>query len=204
MTAYPSYNPNNSSGLLGGLIASVPSSVATILGAVAVGIVGIGALGYGINYLRNGGTLKGLFQLAKSKAGSIQQFTNEVPLPDSMKKGLQRAESITKDACKAVEDPHAALQHVTGGLELPSRLTSSLGLSPQSFPPQLTSISQHPAYSSTPFEPPTDLHSVVTAVNQFASPVEPLVSQTATIEVSAEHVQAIQAYLASKGAPAAP
>ena len=208
MTAYPSYNPSNGSGLLGGLIASVPSSVATILGAVAVGIVGIGALGYGINYLRNGGTLKGLFQLAKSKAGSIQQFTNEVPLPDSMKKSLHQAETLAKDpraqmAMQAIEDPHAALQRATSGLELPSRLTSSLGLSPQSFPPQATSISHHPAYSSTPFEPPTDLHSVVSAVNQVASPVEPLVSQTATIEVSAEHIDAIQAYLASRGAPPA-
>jgi hypothetical protein len=60
MTAYPSYNPNNSSGLdmLSGLIGQAPSSVATILGAVAVGIAGVGALGFAVNYLRKGGSIK--------------------------------------------------------------------------------------------------------------------------------------------------
>jgi hypothetical protein len=73
---------------------------------------------------------------------------------------------------------------------LPPQLTSVL-------PPQVTQVlSNHPAYSDIPFETP--LHQVVTAVSNSAPVVEPLAPQMATLEVSAEQVEAIQAFLATK------
>lgn len=231
MTAYPSYNPNNTSGLLGGLIASAPSSVATILGGVAVGIAGIGAIGFAVNYFRKGGSLKGLLQIAKSKEAEMTAM-----LPPSMKAKVEQAKADPRlqTALQIAEDPSKALallppslqatveqvkadprlQTVLQVVEDPSKvvqtLTSALPPSVQqlasALPPQLSSVvppqlsqvlSNHPAYSDAPFETPV-LHQVVTAVSNSAPIVEPLAPQMATLEVSAEQVDAIKAFLASK------
>lgn len=211
MTAYPSYNPNNASGLLGGLLANAPSSVATILGGVAVGIAGIGAIGFAVNYLKKGGSLKGLLQIAKSKEAEMTAM-----LPPSMKAKVEQAKADPRlqTALQVAEDPNKALALLPPSVQqlahaLPPQLTQVL-------PPQLTSVlppqlsqvlpaqlthvlSNHPAYSDVPFEAPPTLHQVVTAVSNSAPVAEPLAPQTATLEVSAEHVEAIQAFLASKG-----
>ena len=231
MTAYPSYNPNNASGLLGGLIASAPSSVATILGGVAVGIAGIGAIGFAVNYFRKGGSLKGLLQIAKSKEAEMTAM-----LPPSMKAKVEQAKADPRlqTALQIAEDPNKALtllppslqatveqvksdprlQTVLQVVEDPNKvvqtLTSALPPSVQqlasALPPQLSSVvpsqlsqvlSNHPAYSDAPFETPV-LHQVVTAVSNSAPTVEPLAPQMATLEVSAEQVDAIKAFLASK------
>jgi hypothetical protein len=216
MTAYPSYNPNNESGLLGGLIASAPSSVATILGGVAVGIAGLGAIGFAVNYFKKGGTLKGLLQIAKSKEAEMTAM-----LPSSLKAKVEQAKADPRmqTALQIAEDPSKAVQTLTSALPpsvqqlaqtLPPQLTSVLPpqltsvLPPQLtqvLPPQLTQVTQvlsnHPAYSDIPFETPV-LHQVVTAVSNSAPVAEPLAPQMATLEVSAEQVEAIQAFLANK------
>jgi len=195
MTAYPSHNPNNETGLLGGLIASAPSSVATILGSVAVGIAGIGAIGFAINYFKKGGSLSGLLQMAKSKEGEMTAM-----LPPSMKAKVEQAKADPRlqTALQIVEDPSKAMTALPPSVQqlahaVPPQLTQVL-------PAQLTQVlSTHPAYSDAPFETPV-LQQVVTAVSNSAPVAEPLAPQTATLEVSAEHVHAIQAFLASKGA----
>jgi len=244
MTAYPSYNPNNASDLLGGLIASAPSSVATILGGVAVGIAGLGAIGFAINYLKKGGTLKGLLQIAKSKEAEMTAM-----LPSSLKAKVEQAKADPRlqTALQVAEDPTKALALLPPSLqatveqvksdprlqtvlEVANDPSKAMALLPpsvqqvaQSLPPQLTQIlppqltsivppqltqvlpaqltqvlNNHPAYSDVPFETPV-LHQVVTAVSNSASTaVEPLAPQMATLEVSAEQVEAIQAFLASK------
>jgi len=208
MTAYPSYNPNNESGLLGGLIASAPSSVATILGGVAVGIAGLGAIGFAVNYFKKGGTLKGLLQIAKSKEAEMTAM-----LPSSMKAKVEQAKADPRlqTALQIAEDPSKAVQTLTSALPpsvqqlaqtLPPQLTQVLPPQLTSvLPPQLTQVTQvlnnHPAYSDIPFETPV-LQQVVTAVSNSAPVVEPLAPQMATLEVSAEQVEAIQAFLASK------
>jgi len=214
MTAYPSYNPNNESGLLGGLIASAPSSVATILGGVAVGIAGLGAIGFAVNYFKKGGSLKGLLQIAKSKEAEMTAM-----LPPSMKAKVEQAKADPRlqTALQIAEDPSKAAQTLTSALPpsvqqlahaLPPQLTQILPPQlTQVLPPQLSQVlpaqltqvlSSHPAYSDVPFETPI-LHQVVTAVSNSApTAVEPLAPQMATLEVSAEQVEAIQAFLASK------
>jgi len=212
MTAYPSHNPNNESGLLGGLLASAPSSVATILGGVAVGIAGLGAIGFAVNYLKKGGTLKGLLQIAKSKQGEMKAM-----LPPSLKAKVDQVEADPRfqTALQVAEDPTKAVQTLTSALP-PSVQQLAHAVPPQlaqvllpqltsGVPPQLSQIlpaqlTHHPAYSDAPFEASPTLHQVVTAVSNSAPVAEPLAPQMATLEVSAEQVEAIQAFLASKGA----
>jgi len=234
MTAYPSYNPNNSSGLgmVGEVLASAPSSVATILGGVAVGIAGIGAIGFAINHFKKGGTLKGLLQIAKSKEGEMKAM-----LPPSLQAKVEKAKADPRlqTALQIAEDPSKAtqllppnLQHLaespivqqlTHGVspsveqvvqslppvvqQLTHALPPSVQQLTQSLPPsvqQLThSLSAHPAYSDAPFESvPQTLQQVVSVVSQNAPAVEPLAPQTATVELSAEHLEAFKAFLASK------
>lgn len=201
MTAYPSYNPNNNSGLdmLAGLIGQAPSSVATILGGVAVGIVGLGALGFAINYLRKGGTIKGLFDIAKSNAGAAKNFLDKAPLPDSLREKVKQAEAAAADpraqaALQAVQDPHAAIQQAVNSVGLPPSLALNLS---QILPPTLTPVPA-PLPASTPL-PASSVSIPVLQQLASADSAAPLAPQTATIEVSAEHIEAIKALLASKG-----
>jgi hypothetical protein len=216
MTAYPSYNPNNSSGLdmLSGLIGQAPSSVATILGAVAVGIAGVGALGFAVNYLRKGGSVGGLLDIAKSKRGDLQKFMKEVPLPDSVRQKVdqanEKAEALTHDpraqlALQAVQNPNAALQQAVSSVGLPPNLTQVL-------PPNLTASllpASVSAVLATAPSPPTLLGSEVSipVFQQIASTVQktpeaptsiPLAPQTATVEMSPEQLAAFQQFLRSK------
>jgi len=245
MTAYPSYNPNNSSGLgiLGGVLASAPSSVATILGGVAVGIAGIGAIGFAVNHFRKGGTLKGLLQIAKSKEGEMKAM-----LPPSLQAKVEaaKADPRVQTALQIAEDPSKAVQLLPPNLQhlaeapLVQQLTHGIppsvqqvvqslppvvqqvvqslppvvqqvvqSLPPvvqqvvQSLPPSVQQVAQslsaHPAYSDAPFESPvSSLQHVVSVVSQNAPAALPLAPQTATLEVSAEQVEAIKTFLASK------
>ena len=96
MTAYPSYNPNNASGggLLSDIISSVPSSTATILGGVAVGLVGLGAVGFAANYLRKGGSVSGLIGLAKENQAKAMNLVNQLPISQELKNKLEHPESL--------------------------------------------------------------------------------------------------------------
>jgi len=248
MTAYPSYNPNNSSGLgmVGEILASAPSSVATILGGVAVGIAGIGAIGFAVNHFRKGGTLKGLLQIAKSKEGEMKAM-----LPPSLQAKIDQAKADPRlqTALQIAEDPSKVTQLLPPNLQhlaespivqqlkqgvppsveqvvqsLPpsvQQLVQSLppvvqqltqGVPPsiqqvmQSLPPSVQQVAQslsaHPAYSDAPFESvPQTLQQVVSVVSQNAPAVEPLAPQTATVELSAEHLEAFKAFLAAKTVP---
>ena len=96
MTAYPSYNPNNASGggLLSDIVSSVPSSTATILGGVAVGLVGLGAVGFAINHFRKGGSVSGLIGLAKENKAKAMGLVNQLPISQDLKNKLEHPESL--------------------------------------------------------------------------------------------------------------
>jgi len=96
ITAYPSYNPNNASGggLLSDIVSSVPSSTATILGGVAVGLVGLGAVGFAINHFRKGGSVSGLIGLAKENKAKAMGLVNQLPISQDLKNKLEHPESL--------------------------------------------------------------------------------------------------------------
>ena len=94
MTAYPSYNPNNATGGLAGILSSVPSSTATILGGVAVGLVGLGAVGFAINHFRKGGSVSGLIGIAKENKAKAMGLVNQLPISQELKNKLEHPESL--------------------------------------------------------------------------------------------------------------
>jgi hypothetical protein len=103
MTPYPSYDPTNGTGL-SALLAQLPggSNTATILGGVAVGLAGIGAIGFAVNYMRKGGTLKGLFGLAMANADKAKGLINDLPLTAEQKAALNNPTSLLPAEAQAL------------------------------------------------------------------------------------------------------
>jgi hypothetical protein len=109
MTAYPSYDPTNGTSLLANILSVAPSGTATILGAVAVGVVGLGAVAFAINYLRKGGSISGLIGIAKANQGKLQGLVKDLPISDEMKEKLANPEkALPPDAQKALAIATAA------------------------------------------------------------------------------------------------
>ena len=93
-TAYPSVVPNGTGADLATIVAGLlpaGSPIATILGSVAVGIAGLGALAYTVNHFRKGGSVGGLINDIKSQKGAITKAANMLPLSDAQKAKLNAA-----------------------------------------------------------------------------------------------------------------
>jgi hypothetical protein len=91
-TAYPSVG-SNASGLLSSLgdLTSSASPTAIILGSVALGIVGLGAVGGLVAYMRKGGTVGGLIAKVQENKGAMAQFANALPISAEQKAKLTGA-----------------------------------------------------------------------------------------------------------------
>jgi hypothetical protein len=100
-TAYPSVGSNATGGLLGfaSSMMSSGSSTATIVGSVALGIVGLGAIIGVVAYLRKGGTIGGLINKVKENKENIAKFANALPISEADKAKLN----------KAIDDPSSIL-----------------------------------------------------------------------------------------------
>jgi len=100
-TAYPSVGSNETGGLLGFATSmmSSGSSTATIVGSVALGIVGLGAIAGVIAYIRKGGTIGGLINKVKENKENIAKFANALPISEADKAKLN----------KAIDDPSSIL-----------------------------------------------------------------------------------------------
>ena len=85
ISAYPTTSPVNQSGILGvasGGGTNQESRTATILGGVAVGIAGIGAVVFAIQYLRKGGSISGLVNAEKDTLTSLSKM---IPITDAQR-----------------------------------------------------------------------------------------------------------------------
>lgn len=100
-TAYPSVGSNATGGLLGFATSmmSSGSSTATIVGSVALGIVGLGAIAGVVQYMRKGGTIGGLINKVKDNKENIAKFANALPISEADKAKLN----------KAMDDPSSIL-----------------------------------------------------------------------------------------------
>jgi uncharacterized membrane protein len=120
-TAYPSVGSNaTGSGLLGfaASLTGSGSSTSVIIGSVALGIVGLAAVGGAVAYFRNGGTLGGFMNKLKSQKGAMTQFANALPISDAQKAKLTGAiadpSSLIPEAQRAqLEQAKAKLEELT-------------------------------------------------------------------------------------------
>jgi hypothetical protein len=93
-TAYPSVGSNVTGPDLAAIVAGlVPagSPLATILGSVAVGLAGLGALAYTVNHFRKGGSVTGLISNIKAQKGAITKAASMLPINDAQKAKLNDA-----------------------------------------------------------------------------------------------------------------
>ena len=150
MTPYPSYDPTNGTGtnLLASVLSVVPSNTATILGSVAVGIAGLGALAFAINHFRKGGSVSGLIGMAKANQGAFQNLVKDLPMDAKMKAALQDPKSLlspeqramAEKAEAAIQDPSQVLNQLPVSDALKAQLQSYVPTSTE----QLMNAIQHP------------------------------------------------------------
>lgn len=95
VTGFPTPSPVNVSAAAADSAAPASSSTATILGAVAVGVLGIVLIAGAIIYFRNGGTLGGLVNKIKENKETIEKIagnvTSALPISDEQKKAITGA-----------------------------------------------------------------------------------------------------------------
>ena len=150
MTPYPSYDPTNGTGtnLLSSILSVAPAGTATILGSVAVGIAGLGAVAFAANYFRKGGSISGLIGLAKANQGAFQNLVKDLPMDAKMKAALQDPKSllspeqraIAEKAEAAIQDPSQVLNQLPVSDAVKAQLQSYVPTSTQ----QLINSIQHP------------------------------------------------------------
>jgi len=93
-TPYPSVGSNETGGGLLGLAASLTGSgsqTSIIIGSVALGVVGLAAIGGAVAYFRGGGTASGFVKKLESQKGALTQFANALPLSEAEKAKLTGA-----------------------------------------------------------------------------------------------------------------
>jgi len=126
ITAFPTVSPVN---VTGGLAALLPGgATGTILGAVAVGLIGVALLGAAVVYFKKGGTLSGLKKKIEENKDAIKGAVDMLPLSEEQKAKLD----------KAIHDPTSvlpaqaqdAIQMVGKAQEYQNELVNTLPLTP--------------------------------------------------------------------------
>lgn len=150
MTPYPSYDPTNGTGtgILGSILSVAPAGTATILGSVAVGIAGLGALAFAANYFRKGGSISGLIGMAKANQGAFQNLVKDLPIDAKMKAALQDPKSLlnpeqramAEKAEAAIQDPKQVLNQLPVSDAVKAQLQSYVPTSTE----QMIHAIQHP------------------------------------------------------------
>jgi hypothetical protein len=150
MTAYPSYDPTNGTGtgILGTILSVAPPGTATILGSVAVGVVGLGAIAFAVNHFRKGGSVSELIGMAKANKGAFDKLVKDLPMDPKMKAALQDPKSLlppeqramAEKAEAAIKDPSQALNQLPVSDALKAQLSSYVPTSTE----QMINAIQHP------------------------------------------------------------
>jgi len=113
---------NETGGGLLGLAASLTGSgsqTSIIIGSVALGIVGLVAIGGAVAYFRGGGTAAGFLNKVKEQKGALTQFANALPISEAEKAKLKGAiadpTSLIPEAQRAqLEQAKAKLEELKG------------------------------------------------------------------------------------------
>ena len=188
-TAYPSYVPNAS---VAGAAASEPlSPTATILGAVAVGLIGIIAVGFAINHFRKGGTVAGLMKEVESKKEELKKVASMLPLSEDQKAQLDKVISdpsslLPAEAKKMVESVKQVKEQVVDALPISKEQKAQLNTVIDSLPQKLVEKVSPPE---------AEVKAVAVAV---AEPKKEVPQREISIVIDPSQLAAVQAFLASK------
>jgi hypothetical protein len=181
-----------------------PTSV--ILGSVALGVVGLGAIAATVAYFRNGGTVGGFLNKLKAQKGAIQQFANNLPLSAEQKDKLGKAiDDPTTLAPQSVRDKVEDLkeQAEAANQSVIQMLPESVG---QAIAAKELELTQHiKEQVNEKLEAISSFAPVAVATIQSENTVVPTESQIQTVASSlvqvalkAEDMEAFKAFLAQK------
>jgi hypothetical protein len=190
---------------------------------VALGIVGIGAIGAGIAYMRNGGSVKGLMAKVEANKGAISQFTNALPISAEQKAKLQGAiadpsslvpsqvNTILEKAEGLKEQALAAQQSVLQ--ILPSSVAEAVlakeaaihQLVQEQVNQKLTALSAVASFVPVPVES-IAAATVTAATAATTGPITAVLEAVTTapvpdlvqVAISSENIEAVKAFLAEK------
>ena len=193
-TAYPSISPNGTGADLAALVAGlIPpgSPMATILGSVAVGLVGVGALAYVVNHFRKGGSVGDLVSNIKAQKGAITKAASMLPLTEEQKAKLNSAVDnpssvLPPEAQQAVaiaQNANAYKQQAIASLPISDAQKEALSTTVQSIQ---TQVQQRIQQEVTPI-----IQSISTEVQSSSANGIP-------ITISAEDLADVQALLQAK------
>lgn len=182
-TAYPSYVPNAS---VVPAAASEPlSPTATILGAVAVGLVGLIAVGFVVNHFRKGGTVAGLAKELESKKEELKKVADMLPLSPEQKAQLDKAIAdpsslLPPEVQKMVESVKQVKEQVVDALPISKEQKEQLNTVIDSLPQKLVEKVSPPVVEVKP--------EVVKEIPQ----------REVSIVIDPSQLEAVKAFLASK------
>ena len=140
VTAWPTVSPVNVSaaaGLAEALGITPGSQTATILGAVAVGVLGVALVVGAIIYLKKGGSVAGLVQKVKENKGLITKAASMLPLTNEQKAKLEQA--VNDPTALLPKEAQQVIDVVQHAKEYQDKAISSLPIS-ESQKAQLTSV----------------------------------------------------------------
>lgn len=219
VTAFPTPSPVNVSVAGGDSSASASSSTATILGAVAVGMLGVALIVGAIIYFRNGGTVGGLVNKIKENKETIEKIagnvTSALPISDEQKKAITGALAdplsvLPAGAQKAAAQAVAAAGQVAAvagkAQELKSQAIDALPISDEQKAMLTAAIDAKLAEAMKRIEStPVGVHVKSLVEDAPAAPAEPPEPPAAeptlvTVNISTEELASLREFVASKQA----
>ena len=211
-TAYPSVG-SNSSGLLG-LASSLTASAsptAIILGSVALGIVGLGAIAGGIAYMRKGGTVGGLLAKVEANKGAMASFANALPISAEQKAKL--TDAIADPSSLLPPEARAQAEALKAQATALAEKAASVNASVlAALPPQISSVieaKQAEVVGAVQVAIEQKKEMVLSAVNSYApvavvesvAPLETVAQTVAAatqVTIDPEQLEAFRAFLAQQ------
>lgn len=167
-----------------------------ILGAVAVGIVGIGAIAFTIKYFRSGGTVGGFINKVKEQKGAITQLANALPLSEAQRAQLKSAEEKATSALEKAQATQASVLQT-----LPPSVSAMVVQKQSQLQNQIMSYAPEPVASvSAPVqtELSAEVHNETSTVSLSITEQTPPVTHLA---IAPEDLEAVRAFLAQKLTP---
>ena len=140
ITAWPTVSPVNVSaagGLAEALGITPGSQTATILGAVAVGVLGVALVVGAVIYFKKGGSVSGLVQKVKENKGLITKAASMLPLTEEQKAKVEAA--VNDPTALLPKEAQQVIEVVQNAKEYEAKAISSLPIS-EAQKAQLTSV----------------------------------------------------------------
>lgn len=195
VTAWPTVSPVNVSVPPSASSSSPTSSTGVILGAVAVGLVGLLIVGFAVNHFRKGGTVAGFMKEVESKKEDLKKVASMLPLSEEHKAKLDKALAdpsslLPVEAQKMLDSVKEVKDKVVSALPISEEQKAQLNTVIESLPQKLVEKVSSPKVEPEPKPQPESVPEVEKEIPQ----------REVSIVIDSAHIEAVKQFLASKNA----